>query len=176
MAVESLNTFENSSGVETAVSASAPFPVTLATQATDNNEQATELLASAARTDSTSPANGSAVTGKGKYSVVMFELDVTAAATEAGDTCDVFVQTRIDGTNWLDIVHFAQATGDGGATRQIAKIFANVAEAEYEVGTALGAAAVRNILGDEYRVRFVIVEVTGDNSSFTFSVTANFLG
>ena len=171
MAVESLQTFLGATGNETVVSATNPCPST-----STDHEQATELLASAARTDSTSPANGSAVTGKGKYSVAIFELDVTVAGTEAGDTLDAFVQTRIDGTNWIDVVHFAQVIGTDTTKRQIAKIISGLAQAEFEVATGLGVGAVRNILGDEYRVRFEIVEVTGDNSSFTFSVTANFIG
>src|SRR5262245_4196254 len=108
------------------------------------------------------------------HSSACFELDLTAAATDALDTLDVFVQTTIDGTNWLDVVHFTQAVGNGGAKRFISKIAKQLTTAEFEVATALGAAAVRNIFGDQYRVRWDIVDADAD-ASFTFSVTANFL-
>lgn len=167
MGVEMLASFLDSAGAEQTVSPTNPLPV----DQQGRDEQATELLASAART---ADGNGSAVSGLGKYSKLFFELDVTAAATEAGDTLDVFIQTTIDGTNWIDVVHFTQCTGDGGAKRYIAKINASLAETMFENGTALAESAVRNILGDQYRVRWAIVDVpTADNQSFTFSVTAN---
>ena len=34
---------------------------------------------------------------------LVLELDVTSAATAVGDTLDVFVQSKFDGTNWVDI-------------------------------------------------------------------------
>lgn len=104
-----------------------------------------------------------------------FILDVTAAATAVGDTLNVFVQTRIDdtgGENWLDIAHFTEVLGNGGPKQYVTKVTRGLATAEYEVGTALGAAAVRNIMGDEYRVRFAIIDADTDDASFTFGVTA----
>lgn len=127
------------------------------------------LLASAARTET---GNGSAVKLPSHTGGIGFVCDLTAAATEVGDTLDVFVQTKIDGTNWLDVVHFTQMVGNGGALRYIAKVSAETAQAEFENGTALGAAAIRNHIGDEWRVRWAITDAGADNASFTFSVTA----
>lgn len=95
-------------------------------------------------------------------------LDVTAAATSAADTLDVFVQTKIR-ANWLDIVHFPQLTGTGGAKRYTQKCLAGAAEGSFEHGTALGASAVRNLLGDEYRGRWSAVDANA-NAEFTFSM------
>lgn len=106
----------------------------------------------------------------------LFVLDLTNAATDVGDTLDVFIQTRVDdagGENWLDIVHFTQILGNGSDTLQyVSKVTRDLATAEYEVGTALGAAAVRNIMGDEYRVRYAIVDSGDADQTFTFGVTA----
>ncbi len=119
------------------------------------------------------------VTGTGEeieldgFEVLAFELDVTAAATEVGDTLDVFVQTTVDGTNWIDIVHFTQVLGNGGAKRYFSKISATLALTEFENGTALGAAAVRNITGSRYRVRWAITDAGTVNASFNFAVYAN---
>lgn len=136
-------------------------------------QEALEILASGART---ATDTGDAVSVKGNPDAVEFELDVTAAATEAGDTLDVFVQTTIDGTNWIDVVAFTQVTGDGGAKRHIAKISRSAAEAMFENGATLAAGSVRNILGKQYRARWVVTDVvTADNQSFTFSVVANAL-
>jgi hypothetical protein len=102
-----------------------------------------------------------------------FQLDVTAAATEAGDTLDVFIQTTIDGTNWIDVVHFTQVVGNGGAKRHIAKIDNTQPQAMFENGTALAAGSVRNIAGTAWRARWAIVDATTvGNVSFTFSVNA----
>jgi hypothetical protein len=43
----------------------------------------------------------------------------------------------------------------------------------YETGTALAAGSVRNLIGSQYRTRYVVVNNTAP--SFTFSVTGNFL-
>jgi hypothetical protein len=131
--------------------------------------EAVTLLASAAQT-----ATGTA--SSSVYMPVMqaaaFVLDVTAAATATGDTLDVYVQTKLDGTNWVDVVHFTQVLGDGGAKRYYAKLTSHLATAEFENGAALGAAAVRNLIGDEWQVRWAITDADTDDASFTFSVSA----
>lgn len=130
------------------------------------------LLAPGAIT-STSTGTTAVVVDTDRYNAAVFQLDVTAAATAAGDTLDMFVQTTVDGTNWLDVVHFTQVLGNGGAKRFVGKITRDVAETMYETGTALGAAAVRNVFGNQYRVRYTIATATAP--SFTVSVRANFI-
>lgn len=132
------------------------------------------VLASAAQTAASTGED--AVYLPTQQKAIAFILDVTAAATEAGDLLDVFVQTRMDdgsGETWHDVVHFTQLTGDGGAKQHIEKISASEPQAGYESGTALGAGEVRHLLGDAYRVRWAITDAaTTGNLSFTFSVTA----
>jgi len=99
-----------------------------------------------------------------------FVVDVTAAGTAAADTTNIYVQTKLDGTNWVDIYRATEIAGNGGAKRYIAKVTGALATAGFENGAALGEAAVRNMLGDEYRVRWVVVDDT--DPSCTFSVTA----
>jgi hypothetical protein len=132
---------------------------------------ATTLLASIATVVGPLDTAGDAVRLPGMVNALMFILDVTAAATDNGDTLDVTVQTKIDGTNWLDVVHFSQLVGDGGAKRYIEKVAASPAFAGFEVGTALAAGNTRDLIGDDWRVSYVQVDGDGD-ASFTFSVTA----
>jgi hypothetical protein len=128
------------------------------------------LLASAARTET---GTGDPVTLEG-YLALVLQLDVTAAATDVGDTLDVYVQTTLDGgTNWVDIYHFTQVLGNGGAKRYFGKVVADASLTEFENATALGAAAGRAIFGSAYRVRWAITDASTDNASFTFSVSAN---
>ena len=115
--------------------------------------------------------SGASVRLPGMVNALVFVLDVTAAATDAADTLDVSVQTVLDGANWIDVAHFTQVLGDGGPLTYINKIVAGVAQAEFETGTALGAAAVRNLFGDEWRVNYVQADADAD-ATFTFSVTA----
>lgn len=103
---------------------------------------------------------------------VGFVLDVTAAATGVGDTLDVFVQTLINGSTWSDVVHYTQVLGNGGAKRFVAKVTATDTQAMFENSAALAAGSVRNICGDQWRVRADVVDAGGGVQSFTFSVTA----
>jgi hypothetical protein len=100
-----------------------------------------------------------------------FTLDVTVDEETVDDTLDVFVQTKIDGTNWIDVVHFPQHVGNAGAKRYIEKVAATPAFGGFENGTTLGVGEVRDLVGDDWRVRFDIVD-DSTNASFTFSVTA----
>ncbi len=131
------------------------------------------LLASTTTAAGAVDSQGDAVRLPGMVNAIMFVLDVTAAATDVGDTLDVKVQTKVDGTNWLDVVHFTQVLGNGGAKRYIEKIAASPAFAGFEVGTALTAGNARDLIGDDWRVKYDQVDaVVPQAASFTFSVTA----
>ncbi len=127
------------------------------------------LVASAARTATST--GSTAIRIPDAPNAVGIVLDVTAAATDVGDTLNVFVQTKIDGTNWVDVYHATEVLGNGGAKRYIAKLTGALAEAEFENGAALAAAAVRNLIGDEWRARWAVVDAGADDASFTFSIT-----
>jgi len=99
------------------------------------------LQASAAQT---ATGAGTAVYLPGMVNGFVFELDLTAAATEVGDTLDVFVQTLVDGTNYVDIAHFTQCLGNGGAKRYYMKVTADGLMTGFENATALGANAISN--------------------------------
>lgn len=101
---------------------------------------------------------------------VVFVLDVTAGGTDATDAIDVFVQTTLDGTNWFDIVAFTQIVGNAPTKTHVGKVCANSAQTMYATSTGLSAGNVRHLLGDRYRVRYVIT--SGNSPTFTFSVTA----
>lgn len=124
-----------------------------------------------AATEYSADAQSSAVKLPGFVNGFVFELDCTAAADAADDYCDVYIQTRVDGTNWVDVVHFTQLIGNGGTKRYYAKITAGAAMTMFENATALGAAAVRDILGDDWRVDVDITDGAGTHT-FTIAVYA----
>ncbi len=117
-------------------------------------------------------------TGTWYYRSATFEYHLTAAATEAGDTLDLFIDTSLDGgTNWINIVHFAQSTGTSEPDRAVATIApeASVMTAPVDVAADAAAGAVRHILGDRVRVRYTMVQAaTNDNETFTLAVRALF--
>ena len=142
-----------------------------------NIHEATTLLAS---TEITADGEGDAVRLQSMVNGFAFTLDVTDANEDSGDTLDVYVQTKLDGTNWTDVVHFTQCTGTGGAIRHIGKVVAQLAQTMFATSTALAAGSVRHLLGDEWRVRYDITEGGSGSGSgsgvgladFTIEVTA----
>jgi len=128
---------------------------------------ANKLVLHASSTE-TATATGTAVTNQLVPTWVTVQLDVTLLATAVGDTLDVFVQTQIDTTTWIDFIHFTQILGNGSAVKRVAKVHAQTALGEFAVSDALGAAAIRDMLGTDYRVRWAIVSASAP--SFTFSV------
>lgn len=130
-------------------------------------DYSTELLASATKT---STANGAAKRlPDGIWAAIAFTLDVTAAATVAGDTLDVVIETTHDGTNYTEVAHFSQVLGTATTVREVAKIVASATQAVFDPTAALGAGAVRHVIGDQWRVKWTIA---GPSPSFTFSVQA----
>src|SRR5437762_13136844 len=80
------------------------------------------LLPSAARI-----ASGSLLIGRNQaknlpcdqWRAAAFFMEVTAAATLAGDTLDLFMQHSLDGTSFDDFIHFTQVLGNGGAPKRV---------------------------------------------------------
>ena len=110
------------------------------------------------------------------YKELMVQLDVTAAATDVGDTLDVYVDMAIDGgTKWHNIIHFTQVLGNGGAKTFVAVIkndnpgaaavFATTADAAVTTTRQIG-------FGQNLRYRAVTVDAGTQNVSFTFSLKA----
>jgi len=113
----------------------------------------------------------------GHHGGAIFQLRLTDAQTDAGDTLDVTVQATIDRTNWIDVVHFTQILGNGAdSLLYVAKIAGGLAETMFETvaGAALSAGSVRHVLGVSYRVKWVIVDADLD-ATFTFGVYGLFL-
>lgn len=123
------------------------------------------LAASAARI---ATGTGDATRMRRPFSGLVAILDVTAAATAAGDTLDVVIQTRL-GDDWVDVIHFTQVVGDGGTKIHVAKLSATEPQAMFEVASALAAGSIRHLIGDEWRAKWTVASATAP--SFTFSVT-----
>ena len=134
------------------------------------------LVASAARTDSGSQALVGRFTG---LAAAQFLLNVTAAATDATDTLDVYIQSSPDaGTTWDDFVHFTQVLGNGGAKKFVAywnALVAPDAELAAPADAAMAAGVKQGPIGEILRVKWVVVDAAADDASFTFSVSGSFV-
>ena len=101
----------------------------------------------------------------------LFMLDVTATATDANDTLNVTVEGSIDGgTNFFEVLSFAEVLGNGGAIQHYEPILQTGNVAGFIGSAALGAGTSVAVQALKYRVRWSIVDPTGTNASFTFSV------
>lgn len=129
------------------------------------------LAASAAHTAS---ANGTAVQINGERRRFIIVNRITASATDAGDTLDVYVDCSLDGTTWYNAVHFTQQAGNGAARTEYAVLDpSNPGTSVINVTADAAAAAVRPALFGPYiRARWAIVDSGDGNSSHTFSVIA----
>lgn len=133
------------------------------------------LLASEARTSSSTASVPDAIARVIAASKRgLFLLDLTAAATDVGDTLDVYIQSSVDGTTWDDFIHFTQMLGNGGA-----KKFTAAWNGEITPTTAMGAPADAALsagvkqgpIGPNLRVKWVVVDADVD-CSFTFTIKA----
>jgi hypothetical protein len=129
------------------------------------------LAASAART---AGANGTAITGLGYMKRAIIILDITASATDAGDTLDVYIDVSLDGTTWVNAVHFTQQAGNGAAAKEYAVLDPSNPGTSVVTATSDAAAgAVRpSLFGLQMRARWAIADSGNGDSSHTFSVTA----
>jgi hypothetical protein len=105
----------------------------------------------------------------GRFNACTFLLQLTAAATLAGDTLDVFLQHSPDGTLWDDFLHFTQMLGNGGTKNFLAywNALAVPANALRAPGDGVLAAGVRQGPAfNNWRCKAVSV----GTGSFTFAI------
>ena len=142
--------------------------------ATTSIRQAVTLSASTTVTADSTGTTAVRLNPLGDVQAITFVMDVTDADTNADDTLDVFVQTKCDGTSWVDVVAFTQVLGNGTDTKRFfAKITNGGSQAMFENATALAAGSVRNLFGEEWRCRWDYTDGGGaGDAQFVFSVVA----
>lgn len=127
------------------------------------------LAASAARTAS---ANGTAVYIGGERRRFIFICSITASATDAGDTLDVYIDWSLDNSTFYNGGHFTQQAGNGAAAKMF-MVFdpSNPGTSVIAVTSDAASGAVRpGLFGPYVRARWAIADSGDANSSHTFSV------
>lgn len=130
------------------------------------------LAALAART---AGANGTEVFIGGERKRLIVVNRITASATAAGDTLDVYVDFSLDNSVWYNAIHFTQQAGNAAARTEYAVLDpSNPGTSAINVTTDAASGAVRPALFGPYiRARWALVDAGGDaNTSHTFSVIA----
>lgn len=120
----------------------------------------------------TAGTNGTAVYIGGERRRYIFILDVTAAATDATDTLDVYVDWSLDDVTYYNGGHFTQCLGNGGAKKYY-MVFdpSSPGTAVIDATSDAANSTVRPALFGPYvRSRWIEVDAGGAASSFTFSV------
>src|SRR5688500_6672412 len=132
-------------------------------------------LRDSAAQDEAGTVTGSAVVLGQKFDELIATLSVSEAGTDAGDTLDVYIDTSFDaGTTWVNLGHFTQVLGNGGAKTFVLAIKNGNpgASAVYDVTSDAAAGATRQMgFGDRLRYRGVMVDADA-NGSFTYAVSA----
>lgn len=110
--------------------------------------------------------------GKQVFKELTVILNVTAGATSTADHLDVYIDTSFDGgSSWINIAHFTQLDGDGGAKKYVAtlKVGDPGATAITDVSSDAAEGATRQIgIGDNIRYRAVNTE--DSDVAYTFSI------
>lgn len=121
-----------------------------------------------------STVNGTGVVFREAFREAMIVLDVTAAAAASGDTLDVYIDTSPDGgTSWINVGHFTQVLGNGGAKKFVMALRADNpgASAVTDV-TSNASAGVTRQYGITDRLRYRSIVASASAPSFTFGITA----
>lgn len=109
-----------------------------------------------------------------KFTEMIVVCDMTAAATDVGDTLDLYIDTSFDGgLSFVNIGHFTQILGNGGAKKFIMSFKSSPISAANSVpfGTDQVASAALQIgFGNYINYRAVIVDAGTQNVSFNYSV------
>jgi len=137
------------------------------------NGELLTLEASAAHI-ATAGTNGTAVVVDGHRKRFIVLLEFTNKAADSNDTCDVYVDVLI-GSTWINAVHFTQVLGNAAdASKEFAILDpASPGTSVISVTSDAASGAVRPAaFGSQMRARWVIVDPTGANATFSFSVTA----
>jgi len=130
------------------------------------------LLASAAR-GATAGTNGTAFPISTRIAFALL-LTFTNKADDVDDTCNVYIDMLVGVSTWVNVVHFTQVLGNAAdASAEYASLMPSADVVTLDVSTNAGSGVIRpHVFGSEIRVRWVIVDPTGADASFTFGVQA----
>jgi hypothetical protein len=132
-------------------------------------------LADLTTATTTAGTNGTAQFIGGYWDRAVIVLDHTASGVDAPDTLDVYVDLSLDGTIWVNAVHFASKAGNAAASSEFAILDHAIPGTATIVSTSDAAVSTVRpyVFGLQIRARYVIVNGAGGNApDHDFSVKA----
>jgi hypothetical protein len=129
------------------------------------------LLPSAAHT-ATAGATGAAFPVPTRVLFAIL-LEFTNKADDVDDTCDVYIDMLI-GATWINAIHFTRVLGNAAdASKEYALLMPSAQMAPITATSDAGSGVIRpEVIGSQIRVRYIIVDPSGADATFTFAVTA----
>ena len=133
-----------------------------------------EAIALSASSSKVATGDGTGVFIGGERKRFIVINAITASATAAGDTADVYVDFSLDNVTWYNAVHFTQQAGNGAARTEYAVLDPSAPAAVIiDVTTDAASGVTRpSLFGPYMRARWVLVDGGGGDTSHTFSVIA----
>lgn len=123
--------------------------------------------------DSATTATGSATGTTSRGLGVFSEMDVMArvtVGTGTSATMDMFLDSRLDGTNYINVAHLTKFTGADTVVAHLSRRQGTSLEL-VDVDADAGAGTIRRIgWGDDLRVRR---DITGTSPQFSYTVYIN---
>ena len=103
---------------------------------------------------------------------VVFLIEVTAAATDVGDTLNLTIETQC-GDVWVPVYQATEFLGNGGTHVESSDKILPAAALAHDAtfGGTLAANASLDVIGRKWRVAYIQVDADND-AIFTFTVTA----
>jgi hypothetical protein len=135
------------------------------------------LLAATART---AGGTGDALPRLGDWDRCTLVLEVTAAAQDAGDSLNVYVQSSFDGAVWYDVASFPTVLGNGGPKRYQIRLSAVGGTPvpdyiEMTDGQMTSGSTPRPVFAPyRMRAKWAIADSGDADQSFTFGLNAHF--
>lgn len=135
--------------------------------------QTITLFSSATRTGAVSNSAGTTFNIDAAERMLVL-LALTASAGAAGDVLDVYVDVSLDGTTWLNAIHFTQLAGNAAAMSAYAILDPTTPGTAPIVTTSdAGSGVVRpSAFGRYIRGRYTLVDAGAHGQSMTFSLKA----
>jgi hypothetical protein len=91
-----------------------------------------------------------------------YVMKMSARAGGLTDTCDVYVQGLLFGSDWVDLARFTQITGTGAIITAVQKCTLTLTQAAFALpSVGLSNAETRNLVAPSYRVRWVVTAAPG---------------
>lgn len=127
-------------------------------------------LCSTAVTSAVTQSIQTAVTGFGAPQALT--IQARFAPVSGGTSCDAWVQTTVDGTNWIDIAQFSFTTSAAQKIVNVSGMTAVTTPTSVTDGTLTANTVQQGVLGDQYRVKVTSVGTFAAGTTLTVDVYA----